>query len=213
MSYKKTLINNYFIMKKVFAIFGLAISSILFSCSENESINSSKEIVNESKISQVLNEKDYESQKLMYNNLSSDEKYKLWNDKIEKIINKNNLNEEQKTLLQELKKNMFVGIFDETENNDKAEIFKNIYVKDFLKKASKIFNREFIRANFYYISKISSERRYSGESSCSCNIGATFTCTYRIECRSLQTCRSSTSGCGFLGAFECNGNCDVLNPN
>lgn len=200
-------------MKKSIVIFGLLIGLTIISCSQNDLNRDSNLSVNTSKINQVLNVHDYESQKLMYISLTSEEKFNLWNNKLDVLLQNDFLNMEQKNLLKDLKKELFVDFFDSSENNDKAEIFKNIYIKDFLHKASKIFTADYIHNNFYTISNNSQNKVYYGVSGCTCNIGATFTCTYHIECKSLKTCRESSSGCGFLMAFECNGNCDVLNPN
>ena len=198
-------------MKKLFTILSVFVLLSLSSCSESETTNTSNENINVSKIAEVLKEQDYDTQKLMYLNLTSDEKFKLWDDKLVKLQGDKRLSLNQRELIKELRGQFDSEVFLEKKYNDKAEVFKNIYVKDFLKKAEVLFDRNFIRDNFY---NISTNRLGNSETmSCSCNVGATFTCTYNIDCRSLQVCNSSSNGCGFLGVFECNGNCDVLHPN
>lgn len=198
-------------MKKLFSIFVLLVLFTFYSCSESETTNTSNENINVSKIAEVLKEQDYDTQKLMYLNLTSDEKFKLWDDKLVKLQGDKRLSLNQRELIKELRSQFDSEVFVEKKYNDKAEVFKNIYAKDFLKRAEVLFDRNFIRDNFYNISTNLLGKLVT--KSCSCNIGATFTCTYKIECRSIQNCNSSSNGCGFLGAFECNGNCDVLNPN
>ena len=166
------------------------------SCSESETTNTSNENINVSKIAEILKEQDYDTQKLMYLNLTSDEKFKLWDDKLVKLQGDKRLSLNQRELIKELRGQFDSEVFLEKKYNDKAEV---------------LFDRNFIRDNFY---NISTNRLGNSETmSCSCNVGATFTCTYNIDCRSLQVCNSSSNGCGFLGVFECNGNCDVLHPN
>lgn len=192
-------------MKKLFFIFGSIFVFYFFSCTENESTGDSSKIINESKVSEVLKAKDYEVQKLMYYNLSPSEKLVVWNRKFEKLSSNDKMSNIQKKIVNELRENLIIDIFIEKNNNDKAEVFKNVFVKDFLKKANHYFSPDEVYNNFYLISS----RLDSGLKSCSCNIGSTFTCGYGIQCRGSQ-CRSTSTGCGFLWVYECNGNCDVL---
>ena len=115
-------------MKKV--IFGLIVSLALFnliSCSDNNEIERTS---SNKRISQVLNEKNYTTQKIMYSLLNEEEKLKIWNDKIENILQKNNLTKEQSDLIYELKNNISLNLFNDGERNDEREIFKSIFVKN-----------------------------------------------------------------------------------
>lgn len=197
------------IMKKMLFIFGLLAITSLNSCSENELENLSNTNISETKINQVLNEKDSETQKLMYSSLNPDEKLSIWDRKLSILLTDKKLNKQQKELLIELKNNISSDVFNNKLLNDEKEIFKNVYSKSFLEKAKKVFSNQFIVTSFYTLSS----KTYNGENSCSCNIGAIFTCSYKIECRTIKVCKPTNSGCGFMTAFECDGNCDVLNPN
>lgn len=198
-------------MKKV--IFGLIASLALFnliSCSDNNEI---EENSSNKRISQVLNEKNYTTQKIMYSLLNEEEKFKIWNDKIENILQKNNLTKEQSDLIYELKNNISLNLFKNGERNDEREIFKTIFVKNFLKKTVNVFSEDFIVSNFYYITDNSSKVDGGGEfvdlPNCTCNKGSMWSCggNSSFECKSSNKCTSTTSGCGFFGLFECNGRC------
>lgn len=193
-------------MKKV--IFGLIASLALFnlvSCSDSNEID---EISRNKRISQVLNEKNYATQKIMYSLLNEEEKFKIWNDKIENIIQNNNLTKEQSDLLYELKNNISVNLFKDREKNDEREIFKTIFVKNFLKKTINVFSEDFIVSNFYYINYDTAKLAPIGDlPDCTCNIGSMWSCSGSFECKETNKCADTTSGCGFLTFFECTGRC------
>jgi hypothetical protein len=195
-------------MKKV--IFGLITSLALFnlvSCSNNNEI---EETASNKRISQVLNEKNYATQKIMYSLLNEEEKFKIWNDKIENILQKNNLTKEQSDLIYELKNNISLNLFKDGERNDEREIFKTIFVKNFLKKTVNVFTEDFIVNNFYYLSENSARTVFGNAddlADCTCNIGSMWSCSGSFECKETDKCADTTSGCGFLTFFECTGRC------
>jgi len=193
-------------MKKV--IFGLIASLALFnlvSCSDNTEI---EEISSNNRISQVLNEKNYATQKIMYSLLNEEEKLKIWNDKIENILQKNNFTKEQSDLIYELKNNISLNLFKDGERNNEREIFKTIFVKNFLKKTVNVFSEDFIVSNFYYINENTAKVAPIGDlSDCTCNIGSMWSCSGSFECKDTNKCADTTSGCGFLTMFECTGRC------
>lgn len=178
---------------------------LLNSCSSDDTqLNSSSE-----RIERVLREKDYETQKLMYAMLSSNEKFKIWDDKINSMIINHNLNSGQIKLLKDLKHHLSANLFDETVKNDKREIFKYVYVKEFLKKSEKLFDRDYIYINFFSLSdkKLSPEL---SQPNCTCNRGSMWSCAMATsDCGGGSSCSDSTSGCGFGGFFECNGKCFI----
>lgn len=193
-------------MKKV--IFGLIVSLALFnliSCSDNNEIERTS---SNKRISQVLNEKNYTTQKIMYSLLNEEEKLKIWNDKIENILQKNNLTKEQSDLIYELKNNISLNLFKDGERNDEREIFKSIFVKNFLKKTVNVFSEDFIVSNFYYINENTAKAVPIDDlSDCTCNIGSMWSCSGSFECKDTNKCADTTSGCGFLTMFECTGRC------
>ncbi|GEM54013.1 hypothetical protein B0A58_03540 [Flavobacterium branchiophilum NBRC 15030 = ATCC 35035] len=208
-------------MKKLMFLFAFIMFTFL-SCSDNENANSqnSAQIVN-TKINEVLKEKNIISQKIMYNLLSKEDKFKIWNDRLTKIIHNDKLTEQQLNLLNDLKSQLSVSLFNNDSMNDNREIFKNVYIKTFLKKSIAVFSEEFIYNNFYTLSNKSNDQIISREivlennivgpkSKCTCNIGSIWSCS------GLGTCRRSDceptqnwGGCGFLMFFDCNGKCFI----
>lgn len=195
-------------MKKL--IFGLIASIALFnliSCSDNNEI---EETSSNKRISQVLNEKNYATQKIMYSLLNEEEKFKIWSDKIDNILQKNNLTKEQSDLIYELKNNLSLNLFKDGERNDEREIFKTIFVKNFLKKTVNVFTEDFIVDNFYYLSENSARTVFANADDlpdCTCNIGSMWSCSGSFECKETNKCADTASGCGFLTFFECTGRC------
>lgn len=193
-------------MKKL--ILTLSIAFMLFcSCTSNDALETKN---SSSRISSVLNEKNYESQKLMYQLLSKEEKHKIWTDKIDILILDSSLSDQQINLLNDLKNHLNNNLFDKTQNNDDREVFKTIYAKDFLSKAKNLFSYKYIYENFFTINgNISLSKTGTPPLPvCSCNQGSIFSCAgISADCKATDKCRNDSDGCGFLGMFECNGNC------
>ena len=145
----------------------------------------------------------------MYKMLSKEEKREIWVNKIDKLLLNTNLNSRQIYLLDDLKNHLDINLFDNKSVNDEREVFKTIYVKDFLNNAETQFSYEYIYDNFFTISgDIGSSKLYNPIPICSCNQGSIWSCALGVsECRATNKCRSDTDGCGFAGMFECNGNC------
>ncbi len=188
------------------------ITFILMSCS-NENLQN-EDNLDSSKISLTLKEKNSSTQKVMYNLLSKEEKYSLWIEKINYILYNKKLNEEQAKLIIDLKRNLNINLFDDNEFNNEKVVFKVVYVKEFLEKASQIFDNEFIYDNFF---NIESNLKNRGtpiyffdqfQSDCVCNASSIYGCSYNYKCKKTD-CKFTTSGCGFLFMFECNGTCEL----
>ncbi|WP_395042858.1 bacteriocin fulvocin C-related protein [Flavobacterium sp.] len=194
-------------MKKLILTLGIVMSFFASCNSDYETLKNDSN----SRIAVVLSEKNYDSQKLMYLMLSSEDKYKIWNSKLENLIANKKLNEKQLDLLKKLKSNFTINLFDDYKNNNEREIFKNVIVKDFLKKAELTFSYEFIYNNFYTISG----RVFDGGSgdplpNCTCNKGSIYSCAMQVnDCKDSLLCKSTTAGCGFMTYFECNGKCYI----
>jgi len=220
-------------MKKISIaqLFYLFFVLLFVSCSQEsgreETAANSKSAI---KIQQVLDENDLDTQKIKYNLLSGEEKYSLWNNKYESLINGTYkaqatgffLNEEQKELIQELKNKITVNVYN-TEDSDEKAYFKNIYTPSFLKKAEKIFTYEQIGNIFYKVSEtasISAAQHSSAktasvadaEKPCVCNVGAIFTCQWGGERCEAQKCvgNGRPDGCGFNWDYPCDGLCNLI---
>lgn len=186
-------------MKKLILFFIFFIT-IFSSCSSNDFEQNE---ASNARISAVKNEDNIEIQKLKYSMLTKTEKLTLWSEKLEEISLNKKLSSEQLSLLNDLKSNLDVTVFDKN-NNDKKEVFKNIYVANFLKKAKKVFSSEYIYKFFYtFNGKFADDTNY-----CTCSAGAIFTCGIGVDCGS-SSCKVLSDGCGFLGLYECDGRCKL----
>lgn len=191
-------------MKKLIISLGIVVT-LFCSCSKDESSKNNTE----SKINSVLNEKDYESQKLMYQMLSKNEKYQIWTVKMEKLISDSKLNNQQVSLLNNLKNQLNVNLFDTKLNIDEREVFKTIYVKDFLNKAKRLFTKKYVFENFFTINGNANLSKIDyTKPVCSCNQSSIWSCAMgAYTCKETDKCRKDSDGCGFFGLYECNGNC------
>lgn len=191
-------------MKKLILTLGIALS-LLSSCTTDDTATNQEN----SKITSVLKEKNYDTQKLMYLMLSKEEKHQIWEDKLDVLISDSSLNSQQVSLLNDLKNHLNVNLFENKSNNDEREVFKTIYAKDFLNKAKSLFTYEYVYENFFTINgNISLSKIADTKPICSCNKGSMWSCAMGTStCKSTDKCRNDSDGCGFAGMFECNGNC------
>lgn len=205
------------IMKKL--IFISCLILVFTSCSKEDDFN---EKINTAKIAQLSKERNIDNQKVMYNMLTKEEKYTLWKDKIENLIQNGQLNQSQLDLIFKFKSHLKVDFFDVTLNYDEKEIFKTVYIKDFLKEARKIFSDKVVYETFYSMSsfgketaKLSSSTDFSNsfdvtigtKPNCYCNKTSLWSCTLGMDECKYDGCQVLADGCGFLGFSECNGRC------
>lgn len=187
-------------MKKLFAL--LIFVGVLYSCSDE----SNQPTVQENqRVAAVLKESNFENQKLMYQMLSNQDKNFLWHSKMDKMLADQRLTEAQANLLADLKSHFTTELFDQTSRNDQREVFKNVYVTGFLKKAQKLFAWEYIHSNFYTIGAKVPPGGSLPE--CTCNTSSMWSCAMRDDCRPSSTCLTTMDGCGFATMYECDGKC------
>ena len=192
-------------MKKLILTLGIVLS-LFSSCSNDDSLKNEEN----SRISAVLKEENYDAQKIMYRMLSNEEKLQLWQDKLSTMILNDGLNEKQINLIQDLKAHLNANLFDNSGNNDKREIFKNVYAKDFLKKSQSLFTPKYFTESFYNISnRIAIDDDGPNKPDCTCNQSSIWSCVGLPDCKASDKCDSTTDGCGFLGFSECDGRCYV----
>jgi hypothetical protein len=191
-------------MKKLILTLGIVLS-LLSSCTTDDTVTNQEN----SKITSVLKEKNYDTQKLMYRMLSKEEKQEIWVDKIDVLISDSSLSGQQVSLLNDLKNHLNVTLFDTKSNNDEREVFKTVYAKDFLNKAKSLFSYEYVSENFFTINgNLSLAKLADTKPVCSCNQTSIWSCVGINErCKETDKCRKDSDGCGFLGFSECNGNC------
>lgn len=192
-------------MKKLILTLGIVLS-LFSSCSNDDSLKNEEN----SRISAVLKEENYDAQKIMYRMLSNEEKLQLWQDKLSTMILNDGLNEKQINLIQDLKAHLNANLFDNSGNNDKREIFKNVYAKDFLNKSQSLFTPKYFTESFYNISnRIAIDDDGPNKPDCTCNQSSIWSCVGLPDCKASDKCDSTTDGCGFLGFSECDGRCYV----
>ena len=192
-------------MKKLILTLGIVLS-LFSSCSNDDSLKNEEN----SRISAVLKEENYDAQKIMYRMLSNEEKLQLWQDKLSTMILNDGLNEKQINLIQDLKAHLNANLFDNSGNNDKREIFKNVYAKDFLKKSQSLFTPKYFTESFYNISnRIAIDDDGPNKPDCTCNQSSIWSCVGLPDCKASDKCDSTPDGCGFLGFSECDGRCYV----
>lgn len=214
--------------KNIFKTLCILLLACLFpSCSQNSNEEESFITANSQyKIDKVLTTKIESDQRIEYSLLSKEEKFALWFQKYESLINDDMflntesiiLNDEQKQLVEELKNKLSQNIFDEVDNDEK-EYFQNIYVPDFLKRAQKVFTYDEIGLIFYKLSTPNADTSLkqlalstdaNSEKDCNCNIGAFFTCQWGQNLCEESRCASSLTGCGFTWNYPCDGDCKAI---
>tara|TARA_R110002051_G_C8680193_1_gene491676 strand:- start:604 stop:1257 length:654 start_codon:yes stop_codon:yes gene_type:complete len=206
---------------KFFPFFLVLICSISFiSCNEDK--DSSIEFINESKIQQIIEMVDNQEQKLAYSLLNKNEKYSLWQQKFEIIINSKYFNEGQNQLIKKIKNDLISDIF--LEDDDSQIYFKNVSIPNYLKTLKKEFNNEDIGFIFYTLDSYRSLKKDvikyednegggTGQSkSCDCNRNSMWSCTWWntstcLERAELNGCKILFDGCGFMNSYSCNGKC------
>ena len=197
-------------MKKIFVLLGIFSIALTTSCSmENGSITNE----DKSAVQEIKNEENVAVQRVMYNILTPEEKHLLWTQKIDALVNSGKLNVEQVKLLSEVKNNLTIEYFNDSISNDKKEIIKIYYMKNFLKKAQTLFNNEFIYYNFFSINSSKAMARTApldDFTNCGCHRGTIWTCGVisPVSCKIPDNyCRESNSGCGLWYSYPCDGEC------
>lgn len=204
-------------MKNFYVLFVLLISFHFLSCESSE-ISNEENFINLTKIENIK-AMDDSSQRIAFRLLSSKEKHKFRASFINDFIDRNDLSESQIKLIEDLKVNFTVDVYN---NSDKAEYFKNVYIQDWLIKAKQHFSIKEIytmvaapysQKNTSKNTNNKQQRRGIGDD-CSCHQGGTFWCTtqretnYSLTDPSVTTtsvpCNSS-NGCQVPGSINDNG--------
>ena len=111
-----------------------------------------------------------------------------------------------------MKAHLNANLFDNSGNNDKREIFKNVYAKDFLKKSQLLFTPAYFESSFYNISNrvfFNGDDEGPNKPDCTCNQSSIWSCVGQPDCKESNKCKTTTDGCGFLGLAECDGRCYI----
>ena len=208
-------------MKKLITI---CVLTLLFSCSKNNNLIEI-ENVNQSKITQILENRNLSEQKMQYSLLNKEEKLTLWNSKLNKISNTYTLNKRQLQLINEF--NNKINSSHYKYNSDEQIYLKTVVIPKYLKRLKKEFTINQIGAIFYTISyqldPITQQRADSGlyepgdqdggggTGNCNCNKNSMVSCKWlnAPSCLNKKCNEPSSTSCGFGGFYECNGICNI----
>lgn len=141
----------------LYKIVSILAFALVFNCSpENSNTSEDLQNVSELKINAVLQMSSQADIKLAYSLLNENEKFKIWKDKFEKLINNGTLygvpirlTDEQMGFIEEINKELKVFVFINSQNDEK-EYFKNVYVNDFLKRSTGAFDNESLYGMIFY---------------------------------------------------------------
>ena len=194
-------------VKKLSLLALVMVSLIFYSCNKNEDLglqlNDSS-----SKIANVLSINDFEKQKIAFELLNSDEKYTIWENKLENLINSGELNVSQIEIVRNMLSKFTPEVYTESEYR---AYFNTIITKDFVVKANKLFTADELNNYFYSMSGLQ-DRRYDDGRSCNCNnatIGG-FDCSgidFRHCTAPSAGCRDTSFSCGVFNTSPCDGIC------
>lgn len=214
-------------MKKNYSFYCALFSLILFfSCSVEE--NPKDDITNEDlsyNLKQFHKIKNSREQKVAYNVLTQNERYFLWVNKLNSILDGELYNEvldldsDKRKLINEVLEIINADMFSK-EPNSSLQYFKQIFIPDFLKRCQKSFTKTEISMIFgeldkinisdYSLKTLSKSMNYDpeyGNEECNCNTTSAVTCySFPENCKELD-CLLQSLGCGFMLAFECDGLC------
>lgn len=194
-------------MKKL--LFMILTLSMLTSC-ENETNYEQINNLTQSKIDQIYLTKVKNEQRKIFSMLNKNEKLLFWEQDLNKKIKSLSLDEKQSKLLNKIKKKLNADIFD--IDSPKNAYFTTIEVPKILTELNLVFSKEEIGNLFYDVA--SARLMYQDEKKdCDCNRNSTSSCVWLRPdtCESNEnTCKETTSGCGFFWAYSCNGVCKPI---
>ncbi len=168
------------------------------------------------KIQSVLSIQTISEQRLAYRLLENDEVAHLWNSRLNAILSSGIFNNAQKSLIGELRGFIYADAF-KLDNRNRLTAFRDAW----LAKASKVLTPAQIKTIAFTIGSNADVVKAlktpqvslvdKEDNKCECNISSLFTCDDdKPECHSVWPfgCdNATTSGCGFLWSYPCNGRC------
>jgi len=196
--------------------------SLLLSCSKNNELPSTMEAQKDGNmiLSKVLQITDVEDRKLAYSSLSDDERFAMWESKLENLIASKSFSQVQEARVLELKNHLSLEIF---HNGDAKQVFKLVWFPKWVTESRKVLSDVEIynialSLNDSQTSGLNSFTTSSGsEVACHCAIGSNFTCPdytitwppsigYGSCTKKANTVCTIYRGCGALLDTECDGN-------
>lgn len=184
----------------------------LFSSCENEGVSS----VDIQKINAVKNLKG-DSQKIAFGMLSKENKFHIWNNKLNSLKNSNVLNSSQKEFVHQLIASLRVEYFEENAFENHAQYY-NIYLPEMKRIGKLLFTQAQLISYFSSLDNIDDSvisQKLPGEgeigggggggtSNCNCSSSDDW-CVWGSSCF-VWSCERHI-GCGWWLAEECNGLC------
>lgn len=203
----------------------ILITFLFISCTQNDIIDQETVNVEQTKIDQVTSLKNRAERKIAYSLLDKSEKFTLWEQKLDYIINSQTLSKKQISLISEIKKELSHSLFE--EDSDESEYFKTIHAKNYLNKLKKEFTINEIGQIFYSVKIHRTYETYDlgavieeddgnnggGTRICSCNKNSMVSCRWlnSRSCKDIE-CKPPTivNQCGFFMRYPCNGVCKAF---
>lgn len=171
------------------------------------------------KLNVIYNIRDNGARRTAYLMLNTAEKFAFWDNLTTIKIEATTLSSSQKALLFDVQRTYITSAIVNTQNEDYKSILKTIYLPALTQQliAQGISNT--IQVNIFSTGLIDDNLpmfagHVTGGRGCTCNQGSSITCTgpSHGKCEPNSGCAGHPYGCGFLFAFNCNGECAHINP-
>lgn len=149
-----------------------------------------------------------ESQIIAYRMLNANEKFYLWNEKLQKIINEDNFNTSQRNFIVQIKNSLEVKYFYNTIDDD-GHYYYNTYLREMKLIGSTLFTKSEMVSCFSQISSRllgGNEVGGDGGGAIHCRCATSDDWCITGNCYSLY-CNSADGGCGWWLQQTCNGFC------
>lgn len=219
-------------MKNIFSF--IILLFILFSCRKGDLTPAALPSDKLAQKIQGIQKLPADAEKIAFRLLSPNERYQLWTRKLDNLLQlKQVFNPGQISLIGELRQSLQSRYFE--GESDAREIYAAVFVKDWEKRAKALFLPEDFFYIAYSLKDYDVSKRkndptalYDDEgdgngakNSCHCNVGSSYTCPRTVvhvgtngvwletiygHCNRSGECRESSSGCGYLLLWSCNGN-------
>jgi hypothetical protein len=211
-------------MKQIRIILVMTVTFLIISCKKNNTNYGKEEEIGRHAIDNLQGEE----KQLGYNSMSSHEKYLYWSDRVNEYIKEHSFSVNQLFMLDQLSNSLNSLIF---TNQDQQEIYKNNFLNNWINQAVSLIGDYHLTGIGDLLSDpaldVDSNNKYEPDEEdprpCICNLNSDWTCrkrtvkltippSYEIVwgiCQNSQAnipCQSTSSGCGFLGLWSCNGN-------
>ncbi|ULC59980.1 bacteriocin fulvocin C-related protein [Flaviramulus sp. BrNp1-15] len=205
-------------MKKYFVYLFVSLC-FLQSCEVTET-ESQKELIEFDKV-ENLKTLSVDNQRVAFKLLKNESKAFLWKNRLDNLLNSEDLSSNQRTLIVELQNYINPNLYD----NGSAEFSKlDNKVKDWAFRSENHFTRYQLST---YFTRINNPPAYSqsgpgdddspivppvgqgggGGDDCACNTSEDY-CLWGANCDNSLNCETSYKGCGLLWNSPCNGLCD-----